>query len=252
MISPLNKKERLLLIGITLACLITLFLFYFFIYSPQEDRLRVKHEELKTEQKILEAIEKKTSQIENHSFRDTKSLQEQIPVDPLTEQLILQFEKVEVLSQSTIQSMSFAKEDFLFSIEENEDSALGNGGEPSVEQVIEKDTSSIKRLQITMTVESENYFAMEKFISELENLERIVEINQLVFEGREEMSPVLDGGEPQPLSYQLVASAFYLPELTDLQDSVPTIDSPPPSMKKDPFIQYTDPSITTNDSDAEN
>jgi type IV pilus assembly protein PilO len=252
MISALNKKERLLLIGITISCLITLFLFYFFVYFPQKDRLRVNYEELKTEQKILAAIEKKTSQIENHTYRDTKSLQGQIPIDPLIEQLILQFEKVEVLSQSTIQSMSFTKEDFLFSSEENEDSSLEDGGEPSAEEVLDKDTSSVKRLQITMTVESENYFAMEKFISELENLERIVEINQLVFEGREEMSPGLDGGQPQPLSYQLVVSAFYLPELTDLQDSVPTIDSPPPSMKKDPFIQYTDPSITTNDNDAEN
>jgi type IV pilus assembly protein PilO len=256
MMSALNKKERLLLLGITLACLFTLLLFYFFFYSPQKDRLSIKHEELKTEQKILAAIETKTSQIENHSYRDTKSLQGQIPVDPLTEQLILQFEKVEVLSQSTIQSMSFAKEDFLFSSEENGDPALENDGEPSGEQVTDKDTSSVKRLQITMMVESENYFAMEKFIGELENLERIVEINQLVFEGREEMSPVLDGREPQPLIYQLVASAFYLPELTDLQDSVPSIDSPPPSMKKNPFIQYTNPaeegSITTNDGDAEN
>ncbi|WP_044339507.1 hypothetical protein [Rossellomorea aquimaris] len=252
MISALNKKERMLLIGMTSACLITLFLFYFFVYSPQKDRLRVTHEGLKTEQKILAAIEKKTSQIENHSYRDTKSLQGQIPVDPLTEQLILQLEKAEVRSQSTIQSMSFSKEDFLFFSEENEDPAPGDGGEPPVEQVTDGDTSSVKRLQITMTVESENYFAMEKFISELENLERIVEINQLVFEGKEEMSPVLDGGQPQALSYQLVASAFYLPGLTDLQDSVPSIDSPSPSMKKDPFIQYTDPSMTTNDSDNEN
>ncbi|MGM0864303.1 MAG: type II secretion system protein GspM [Bacillota bacterium] len=244
MILSMNKKEKVLLIGMAIGCLFTLLIFYFFIFSPQQESLNLKQEELQTQQKLLAAIETKTSEIANHSYRDTTSMQEQIPVDPLTEQLLLQFEKAEVLSQSSIQSMSFAKEDFIFS---NEETALENQEETPKEQVIENDTSSVKRLQITMTVESDNYFSMEKFISTLENLERIVEVNQLVFEGRKEMSPAITGEVPQAITYQLVASAFYLPELTDLQDSIPSIDSPPPSLKKNPFIQYTDPAATETD-----
>ncbi|MGM0853311.1 MAG: hypothetical protein ACQEWI_11970 [Bacillota bacterium] len=252
MISSLNNKEKVLLIGMTIGCMFTLLIFYFLIFSPQKERLNLKQEELKTEQKLLAAIESKTSEIAKHSYRDTKSMQELIPVDPLTEQLLLQFEKAEVLSQSTIQSMSFAKEDFIFSIEQNEDATLQYQGETSEEQVIENDTSTVKRMQITMTVESDNYFSMEEFISTLENLERIVEVNHLVFEGRAEMSPVLTGEETQVITYQLVASAFYLPELTDLKDSVPSIDSPPPSLKKNPFIQYTDPATKEADQTNDN
>ena len=248
MISSLTKKERLLLTGITLTCLVTLFLFSFFFYSPQKERLGIKQEELKTEQKLLAAVEAKAAQIENRSYKDSKSLQSQIPVEPLTEQLILQLEKVEVESQSTIISMNFSKEDFTFLNGDNEDSDLGKMEGSSDEKVIEKDTSLVKRLQMTMTVESENYFAMEKFIHELENLPRIIEVNQLVFEGKEEMTPVLTDEEPEPYTYQVVASAYYLPELTDLKDSVPSIDSPPPSLKKNPFMQYTDPSAKEDES----
>ncbi|PFA64564.1 hypothetical protein CN378_15395 [Bacillus sp. AFS015802] len=243
MISSLTRKERLILIGITFACVFTLFLLYLFVYSPQQDRLVIKREELKTEQKLLTAVEAKAVQIESHSYKDTKTLQNQIPVEPLTEQLILQLEKAEVVSQSVIQSISFSKEDFAFEIEEKEDSVPGNEEVSSDEQESGKDSSMVKRLQMTMTIQSGNYFAMETFIHELENLPRIVEVNQLVMEGREEMSPVLTDEEPQPLTFQLVASAFYIPGLSDLNDSLPTIDSPPPSLKKNPFIQYTDPAV---------
>ncbi|MGG4166869.1 hypothetical protein ABEW00_05200 [Rossellomorea vietnamensis] len=242
MISSLTKKERLLLIVITFACMFSLFLIYFFVYFPQHDRLEMKQNELKTEQKLLSAVEAKTEQIETRSYKDIHTLQNQIPVEPLTEQLILQLEKAEVVSQSEIQSITFAKEDLAFSIEGDDDTLEGSSQGSSNPQETENDNSGVKRLQMTMTVQSENYFEMEKFIHELENLSRIVEVNQLLIQGREEMSPVLTDEGPEPLIFQLVASAFYIPGLSDLQDSLPSIDSPPPSLKKNPFIQYTDPS----------
>ncbi|MCA1063571.1 hypothetical protein QTG56_11925 [Rossellomorea sp. AcN35-11] len=241
MMINLNKKERMLLIGMTLACSVILSIFYFFIYSPQEKRQEMKQKELETEQKLLTAIETKVSEIADHSYRNSTSMQKQIPVSPLTEQLLLQFEKAEVVSDSTILSMSFAKEDFILPTEEAEDAPLENQEGSTGEQVAETVTTPVKRLLVTMTVESDNYFSMEKFINSLENLERIVEVNQLAFEGKEELGPVLNEEGPQPITYQLVASAFYLPELTDLKDGIPSFDSPPPSLKKDPFIQYLDP-----------
>ncbi|MEI2664580.1 type II secretion system protein GspM [Rossellomorea sp. LJF3] len=242
MISSLTKKERLLLIVSTFACLFSLFLCYYFVYSPQQDRLEMKQKELKAEQKILSAVEAKTEQIEAHSYKDIHTLQKQIPVEPLTDQIILQLEKAEVLSQSEIQSINFAKEDFAYSSEESDDTLEGNSQGSSSPQESGSDNSAVKRLQMTMTVQSGNYFEMEKFIHELENLPRIVEVNQLLIQGREEMSPVLTDEGPEPLIFQLVASAFYIPGLSGLQDSLPSIDSPPPSLKKNPFIQYTDPS----------
>ncbi|MGG3915674.1 type II secretion system protein GspM [Rossellomorea vietnamensis] len=242
MISSLTKKERLLLIASAFVCLFSLFLFYYFVYSPQQDRLEMKQKELKAEQQILSAVEAKTEQIETHSYKDIHTLQNQIPVEPLTEQIILQLEKAEVLSQSEIQSITFAKEDFAYSSEESDDTLEGDSQGSSNPQESGNDHSGVKRLQMTMTVQSENYFEMEEFIHELENLPRVVEVNQLLIQGREEMSPVLSEKGPEPLIFQLVASAFYIPGLSDLQDGLPSIDTPAPLLKKNPFIQYTDPS----------
>ncbi|WP_064092508.1 hypothetical protein [Rossellomorea aquimaris] len=240
----LSKREWTLFIGLILICVMSLSLLYFFVYSPQNTRLQRIQNELQTEKAILQAMEAKTN-VESRAFTDL-SLQKKIPVEPLTEQLLLDFEMAEVVSESFIQSMSFEKNDFSQTLSEIE-----GGNEEDGTASTDVGNSLIKRLQITMTVESPTYFEMERFLTEVENLERIVEVNQLIFTGTEEFNEGVVEGSDQSIIYQIVASAFYLPTLTELKESLPSIDSPPPSLKKNPFNQFTDPAGEEIQNDTE-
>jgi type IV pilus assembly protein PilO len=106
-----SSKRQSLIIGIV-ALLVVLFLVYaqFFKLAPLKSDLGIKQQTLESEQKLLEIVSQKKAEDTKKTTEDTKELQKKLPVKPLQEQLILDLEKAENLSNSKISAMSFSKD----------------------------------------------------------------------------------------------------------------------------------------------
>jgi type IV pilus assembly protein PilO len=226
-----TRKQWSIFISLIAAGILMALVLHFFLIKPLEERLQYKEEELSIQSKLQEAVENKVNSIDENMTADSASLQQKIPAGPLTESVILDLEKAELISGSTIQSIHFEKTDGPLAAQKDEES----DGDPVKETQL---PPLLKRLQMTMIVESPSYFEMEQFLEELESLERIVEINGFYFEGEEELKESMEGYSEDTITFELTASAFFTPKLEDLKDGLPSIQSPSPSFKKDPFPQF--------------
>jgi type IV pilus assembly protein PilO len=226
-----TKKQWTILISLVVTGLFILAGVNYFALQPAEKRLQYKKNELGIQVKLQEAVEAKVDSIDENEIPDSTSLQKKIPVEPLTERVILDLEKAELLSGSTIQSIHFEKTDGALAPKESEETEAA----PAVDTQL---PALLKRTQMTIVVESPSYFEMEAFLDEIENLERIVEINGLYFEGEQELKENMEGYSEDIITFEVIASAFYIPELNELKDGLPVIESPSPSLKKDPFPQF--------------
>ncbi|KUP06969.1 hypothetical protein Q73_10270 [Bacillus coahuilensis m2-6] len=216
------------------------------------------------------------SEIQQEQFTSTASLQQKVPVKPITDQLLLNFEKAETVSDSYITKIEFTDGDVTtpLTIEEEikEDVAevqqfgdqdtqeTVDSSEEPVEPVEGEGTElesaptqilpeGLKKVTATLTVESATYFEMEKFLSVLENLQRIVEIEAITFGGYKDLIHTVDGFEP--IEFKVEVSAYYLPTLEELVAELPQLDAPTPMNKRNPFSSYpslTDEEVESSDS----
>lgn len=267
MIRGFNKKQ-LFLLGSTFLILILLFTFlYFFLFDPVKKEVVAKTSELKNEEQILSMVQAKagTGAV---NFESTTELQKRLPVQPLTDQFVLNLEKAEVVSNSFIIDMEFtdgetsaetapveepeATEDTSESSDADEqeseekdsetadtsDTAETTESAPTVQDnsVTEAPGTlpdSLKKISAKINVRSSSYEEMLEFIQTIQSTNRIVTIDSLTFEGAEEVTTRDQSLEP--LEYELIVTSYYYPSLTDLQDQTPTVVTPKPSEKKNPF-----------------
>ena len=87
-----------------------------------------------------------------------------------------------------------------------------------------------------MSVESPSYMELEKFITFLEQSERIVVVEAIDFSANDEI--ISTEQTDQLLTYQIKLSAFYMPTLSDLIDELPKLETPEPADKKNPFSSF--------------
>lgn len=197
-------------------------------------------------------------------------LQRKVPVSPMVEQLVLDLEKAETVSNSRIQNVTFAEsEDALLppaapvepeadQPSENQAAAPEEDGTQETADSEEKQDSSpavaaqspaplpdapegLKRVILSLEVTSRHYFDMETFIETLEQQPRVTKVDILTFEGLPELTSL--DQETEPLTYTLQVSAFYASGLQDLSEETPKVAAPQPSNKFNPLS----PSLETED-----
>ncbi|MEH7375662.1 pilus assembly protein PilO [Neobacillus drentensis] len=253
------SKKQSLIIGI-FTLLVVLFLVYaqFFKLSPLKSDLANKQQSLESQQKLLEIVSQKKAEDTKKTTEDTRELQKKLPVKPLQEQLILDLEKAENLSKSKISSMSFSKDADVNTSADQSTAENSNGQQTTTNQAVtnqaannqataNQDTTSqqtvsaqiagLKKLTVSLSVESPSYEDLEKFIDTLESLNRIVVVESISYSGGQEITSL--DQEDEPLSYSLTISAFYMPSLTDLAAELPKIDAPAPAGKDNPLSQFS-------------
>jgi type IV pilus assembly protein PilO len=246
------SKRQSLIIGIV-ALLVVLFLVYaqFFKLAPLKSDLGIKQQTLESEQKLLEIVSQKKAEDTKKTTEDTKELQKKLPVKPLQEQLILDLEKAENLSNSKISSMSFSKDADVTTSADPANAENANGQQTTENQAATTTTtqetagqqpaaspnSGMKKLTISLSVESPSYEELEKFVETLESLKRIIVVESISYSGGEEITSLAQ--EHQPLTYSLTISAFYMPSLDDLAAELPKIDAPEPAGKDNPLSQFS-------------
>jgi type IV pilus assembly protein PilO len=250
----LSKKEKLvMMLGILLVVLF-MAIAQFMMLSPLKNDLEMKEQTLETEQKLLDSITQKKAAETTKVVEDTRELQKRVPVTPLQEQFILDLERAETVSSSLVKSMSFAKdvdvpvappaaaETAAASGETtNEDLEVKTVQEVTAEQEAQaaNTVTGLKKLTISLSVESPTYEDLEKFISTLESLNRIVVVESISYTGGKEVTSLDSKKEEEKLTYSLTVSAYYLPTLNDLIADLPKIDAPGPANKKNPLSAST-------------
>ncbi|MDR7077921.1 type IV pilus assembly protein PilO [Neobacillus niacini] len=245
-----SKKHKLiLLVGILLIVLLFVFA-QFFKLSPLKSDLTSKEQTLASEQKLLESNTQEKLDETKKVTEDTRELQKKVPVTPLQEQFILDLEKAENVSNSKISSMSFSKDvDVTLPTEpppatENtegtETPKVETVKEATAEQVAPAPATGLKKLTVNLSIESPKYEDIEKFISTLESLKRIVVVESINYTGKEEITSLDSEKANEPLTYTLTVSAYYLPGLEDLMAELPKIDAPAPANKKNPLSAFSE------------
>lgn len=99
--------------------------------------------------------------------------------------------------------------------------------------------TGIKKVTVTLQVESSTYEQLRDFISEVENLPRILVVETVGFTGAGEVTD-LATKKSEKLAYTVTLSAFYMPSLTDLVDKLPELVPPKPGNKTNPFNSFPD------------
>ncbi|MGM0841870.1 MAG: hypothetical protein ACQEWE_14130 [Bacillota bacterium] len=240
-----EKKEWLL---ISTSIVMAVFLILggvWFYYLPVKNQKESLQNEIKTEEKLIEALDSKISSIKQASFENSSSLQQKVPVKPLTQQLLIDLEKAEIVSDSFITSIEFTEG----AVDLPATESMGAGGDDSgadgegTEEGTEVNPAPVvvlpqglQKLTATISVEAKSYFEIEEFINKLEELHRIVEVEQISFSGPAELLQYQD--ELENIQLNLVVSAFYLPGLVELEKELPKLDAPLPFNKKNPFQQF--------------
>jgi type IV pilus assembly protein PilO len=254
MTSRLGKKEKLILFsGLFLILAFTAFGYFIFI-QPLKTNVQQKETELETQQKLLEVIETREIETPVELAQSSVNLQKHIPVKALLEQFIIDLEMAETVSNSQILSVSFSDEgtgetETTPTTYTTTQATDGTGtGTTNESQTIQK-PEGIKEITIDLTIESESYYDLEKFIDTLEKLDRIVEINSVSFSGPPEVSSVGTGTDQTKTSFSLSLSIFYFPKLQDLVEELPEIETEPPANKSNPLSNFSD---VSEEHDAKN
>ncbi|OCA91257.1 hypothetical protein A8F94_05195 [Bacillus sp. FJAT-27225] len=269
------KKQKMAVIS--LAFFLVLFAAggYFSWVSPLKSDLEMKKASLKTEEQLLAVLQGKEKETEEFSTETTTQLQNRIPVKPLVEQLILDFEKAEVVSGSKVLSMSFAKDGTVEKPEaENgeaaaetatgtsettetpaegqptEDAATDENGQPLPPKSVIPVPEGVKKVTVQLSVQAPGYPEIEKFIATLESLKRIAVVESINYTGGPEVTTVV--AEEPPIAFTLTLSAFYMPGLADLAQQTPNIEAPEPAKKKNPLTTFSNTVKEETDDKNEN
>ncbi|WP_147532505.1 hypothetical protein [Bacillus marasmi] len=272
-----SKKETIILVLTVLLTILAIFSLYYFYLEPKYNLIDTQTASLKTEKELLATLQEQSQQKSNITAESLAVLQRKVPVKPQQEQLILDLEQAEVVSGTKIINMSFsegdvapppaetpedtnkenengddeAKDENADAADEDKDNEAKEENDENADDNKEKENTykptplpgGIKRLMVTLSVESSNYEELKKFIESVEGLQRTIVVETISFSGVAEVTELPEANAKQDdekIAYSLTLSAFFMPGLTDLQDKLPELVAPPPANKTNPFNRFPD------------
>ncbi|WLR56189.1 hypothetical protein LC048_04395 [Mesobacillus subterraneus] len=247
MSSRVNKQTVFIIMSVLFFAAIFSGVFFFYI-KPIQQSVELKQNELRMNEQLLQTIgSNEGSNIKSDSM-SVASLQQKLPVKPLTEQLILEVAKAETISDSFVKNVHVSETQGLpvLAAEENPASQQNTEEQQSDSETqaegdlpAEAGIPGMRKITITLEIESINYLGLEKFIQTLEKSKRIMTVEAIEFTGPDEIRD-LAARNSVTIPYKLIVSAFYMPDLLELQDLLPKSSFPEPSSKRDPFTRFED------------
>ncbi|WML40715.1 pilus assembly protein PilO [Neobacillus sp. OS1-2] len=259
----LSKKHSVIIILSVLLIIIVTVGAYFLYIVPANNSLAQKKSALKMSNQELSIIQRKLKQTSSQTIQSSMELQKQIPVKRLLDQLLLNIEKAEIISDTNIielklngteseedvdLSSTIPKINTQSSTKTNENSTSNQEQSPAQKDVTLP--NGIKKTSIILSGEAKTYYELEKFLTELQSLQRIIKIDQFKFTGRDEIYSVLQSMDP--LKFEATISAYYFPTLVDLQKEIPPLDTPAVSNKKNPISEFSDTEENGDDDENKN
>jgi len=211
---------------------------YFLHFQPLQQKMNELEAAITKEKQELAMIDETGQSSTKKEVINTSELQQKIPVEPLTDQIVLSLEEAEVASGTLITSLTFQEE------EEDEQQSLetedylGTETEKETENTGKSEVNlpnGVKQIRAEMTVTSPSYKELETFVKEIEQLPRMAKVESLQFAGTQEARELVV--EPENLSFQIVVSFYYYPELKELVQQLPNYEAPPASDKENPLYE---------------
>jgi type IV pilus assembly protein PilO len=266
-----SKKEKMILAVVVLVLILYLVLLQFYFLSPLKSDLQSKQQMLASEQKVLETMQKKKSGNNETADANTTELQKEVPVKPLQDQFILDLQQAEAVSNSLIKSMSFTEggqaaaaaaqpaatttatqnqsssgttsqsattSSATTSQQQNAQTTSGTTSQQNTKTAQTAGTPAVSKLTVQLSIQSQRYEDLEKFINTLEGLKRITVVEAINYTGDKEITSLTQ--DNKPLDYTLTISAYYLPGLTDLDKQLPKVNYPEPANKDNPLSKFAD------------
>ncbi|MFD1204000.1 hypothetical protein ACFQ38_02500 [Sporosarcina contaminans] len=208
-----RQKEQFLVVFSALFLLSIVLFSYFKLYSPAKSENELVQQAVVNERDILFALQRQSAQKQPKDFESSRLLQQQIPVKPLEELVALQIGKAEVKSDLIIQEINFTVD------------------EPIAVDLPEE-AKNVKQLIAEVVVRSDDYAKIDRFLEEMESMERIFVVSAIELRLTEEQSSLEKIDKPMDLTISF--QAFYRPDLINLEQDSPKVDAPHPAEKIDP------------------
>ncbi|MGR9049198.1 hypothetical protein ACQ4XT_11265 [Halobacillus faecis] len=222
------------------------------ILDPYQERVAEKEATLAQEQKILSAIENNQEDSDREQILSSRTMQQQLPVVPLIDQMLIGLDRAENASTSLINSIGIADSESSVSIVEREEESEVNGENDESEKGVDLQSDApsedeagqriegLHTLQFTLEVTSENYDEMVSFMKEIQSLSRVIQIESIQFDAPE---------SENELGYSIVLNSYYQPLYANLANEAPQYHYGGSPNKVDPFAfeqwDHPKPSVST-------
>ena len=247
------RKKHTILIVLT-AVLTGLFVYfsYILLLQPRAQEIKSLQDQIETEYTLIQTLQAANKGSSEGTLLSAVELQKILPVSPFEEQFLLDLEKAETISNSLITSLSFQDGETV-TVDEEDDELV-----EAYEEKLDSDTETaeseestemttsdvmpaeIEKLTVELSVTSPSYYELEEFLRQLENSKRITQIESVQIEGHKELTQIEENSEESEFTYQVVVSTFYLPNLEELKEQLPPINTPAPSDKENPFANLVE------------
>ena len=208
-----RQKEIALVILSSLFFIVLAAYAYFMVYAPVKGENEQVKLMLSNEREVMVALRKQEAASGQVDTVSSQPLQRKVPVKPLEDAVLLQIGRAEIKSGSAVQDIQFTKGEFVI---QNPPEQVGN----------------VQQLLTEVSLEADSYLEVENFIDEIERMERIFIVDSINFIAPEEIQEQSEADEPMQMT--VAFSAFYRPDLVDLQHEAPKTDAPAPEGKNDP------------------
>lgn len=248
-----SYKKKLLIVGSLLVMLILLvFIGYNSYLQPKLTDIQILNANVAEQQVLIQQLEEQLRdevRENNHNVDRSTSLQKVLPVTQLTDQFLLDINKAEELANVRILDMYFKYDQPVYewesydqnSLEINQIDGSSNNGESEVE-VVEtmspmiqgEQVSGLMKQSATLNIKVNTYEHLARFLDELDQLERKVNIESVLFSG-DEVEQVFDGVDP--ILFEVVVSSFYFPRAEELEQEDLIQDFAPNKDRDQPFLE---------------
>ncbi|MEK4668585.1 pilus assembly protein PilO [Niallia sp. FSL R7-0271] len=217
---------------------------YFAYLQPLSNQVDIKETELQLVEQQVTILDSKIKAAKESTNTSTVQLQQQVPVKRLLEQALLEIEKAEIISDTNLieiklngtDSDETVTEEDLTTADKAIDDANKQAGDESENDAAASETTlpnGIKKTAINILGEANTYFDLEKLLEELQSSKRIMDIDSLKITGTKEVMEVEDND--QKIEFEMTVSIYYYPELEDLINDLPSMESPASADRKNPF-----------------
>ncbi len=197
---------------------------YIYMVSPKFNERTNAENRLETEFQMLEILKENGVDEEETIEEETTYLQRKLPVEPLLDQLLLDFQRVEALSNTYILSMD---------IDQNRDAVLVETEEVDENTSEGESSERLKQISAFLSVRANSYEDLFQFLAEIDRLPRIIAIDSISFIGTDEKVMIDD--ETDILEFLVTVSTYYYPHLPQLKDELPKVIHPAPGERENPL-----------------
>ncbi|AOM82358.1 hypothetical protein [Salisediminibacterium beveridgei] len=237
----MNKRERILLIVVIAVLAAASFYATFTLYTApamdERDRLQsnVEVEEERVEMLGYELLEKEREQ--EMGVEHTGSAQRKVPVQEMTDQVLLGLNQAQEVSGVVIQDIFINHNAIVDPIRlDEEDNEVSEETEEDGEEPVDVDSplDGLERQVFTMEIRVNQYENLARFIHELEALDRVMNVEFIYFTGADDVR-IFDGASD--IFFELQASAYFYPGLDTLRDETPMPHYMPSEDREQPFYE---------------